>query len=431
MARFFGTSTKTHILQLLAKCELTGYEITMALKEQNVGIEDGDGFLYPILYLMEIQKRISSEEITTRKGTVRRVYKITPWGMMDLDVLEKRMRACMTEPESEESAEDTEDPLEEPTAKPLDETALRTYAADATAGIRSRHVRESIAAEVEAHIADALAAQGGNLNAKAIVASQMGDPARIGKTLRELSSSIRRRPRISRKVWIGCGVTLLVAAALGILAYFWGVFVAECLAIAAAITVLVCLIKFTRVYTKRRRAYKNLTLAAEARGYTICKHQSVLSSIYLLKDTPAISIQTEKTIYKIRFMTVWKKTRILKFRTPYLYQLTTKRGVAMVRTHVPGTWIYFKPKGMTGHTLKLYHTYLVDFDSSLREIPLFDKREDDPNKKQVEVLLLNPAPLRATIAPESADVLLVGGESFRGVIFHDAPGFCEYIRRLK
>ncbi len=410
------------ILEQLIKHEMTGYDLTLALRAGGAAITAGDGYLYPILYMMEQQGLVIVLDIEERRGS-RLYYQATPEGHVHYKELRQRYIAAHTVSDTAEEFVPAETPVETRTAATLPARDLPQYL---TEGLKKRSLRGFFTRVYEEHIDCAM--QHGE--ASSAVVAALGDPDELAQALQDATTAFTRRPVIGKRTLLFGGIGLLVAAALVGLYFLWGVFVLEVLGIAALVFVGFLLFRFFRVWLKRRRAFHALAKASEANGYTIYRHQSVLGSIFRLREIPTLTIEGNGTAYKIRFVSAWRRLRILKFLSPYFYQVVNVRGIAMVPAHRSMRMaMFFKPRTASGGVFNLYYTEIVEYDRSFKAVPLYLKHDDPTDVRQVEVLLLNPVPLRATIKVGGSETTLVGGELYDGVIIHDAPGFCDYLAR--
>ncbi len=409
-----------HILQILSEGEMTGYALARALCARDIVIEGGDGYLFPILYMMEQQKLVRT--IRVKGETASLSYGITAIGDMQLRQAENR-RAAAQDLSAEDEVLDRAAPASDISIEALTPDQLPQAL---TCDLRDRRARARFEEAYRTYIAEAR--RDGAEDAE--ILSRLGDFASLRSALSDAVSAFEMRPMISPRVWLFGGIGLLLAGA-GVGLYFlWGVFVLECLAILAGVVILVGFFRFARIGMKRRRAYRTLQRVAEECGFTFCREQSILSSVFRMKTTPAITIKTPEKTYLVRFVGVWKRLRVLHFLSPYIYQIASVKGIAVAPTHPSIRFaLYFKPKNMSGSLFRLYHTDLAEFDVSCHTLPLYEKRDLPEDGAVQEVLILNPVPMRATYA-EGTGHTIVGGETLGGVLFHDTPGFADYLRRL-
>ncbi len=412
------TSLTYFILRALSAREMTGYELTAALHADGAPIEKGDGYLYPILYLMEETELLSSFE---DDSCARRYFRITPFGLMRLSEMQEQISVNREAPSEEEEVLDT-------VSADHEEVSLSEFAVEVSRDIPRKKLQKHFAGLYTAHIEDACNAG----QSEGDVAAALGDPATLRQALCDVTNAVGKRVIVSPRFWMLSGIALLFIAAVVGLYFLWGIFVVEVAAIVAGVFVAAFLFRFFRTYHKRARAYRQLKRAAAENGYTLKKRQTVFSSVFWTRPYPSVVLERGDSTYHIRFVGAWKRLRILKFLSPYFYQISTMKGVAVAPTRpIVGHAFYFKPKGMKGDLFKLYHTDLVEFDGSFRSLPLYEKRHLPVDHTVTEVLLLNPVPMRATYRAGNTEHTIVGGENLGGVLFHDVPGFCEYLRRGK
>ncbi len=408
-----------YILEALSVCEMTGYDLTRALHANGHPIDKGDGFLYPVLLLMEqggLVRRISEK---TASGDRHLYYGVTPLGLYHYK--KERAKHILSQFDPEETGTQ---PTKSATKTDLSISALPAYLTTAVPG---RKTRRRFLAEYTAHFAAARAAG----EEDAAILAAFGEVSAISDALTDAATAYEKRVKVKPRTWVLLGVGTLVVALISVLWILWGEFVPQCLAIIGSILAVFYIYRLTRTYIKRRRAYRLIKRVAEECGYTYTKHQSVASSLRKVKAAPAITVKAGNTVYKIRFVAAQNRRKILKFRSPYLYQIFTQRGIALARTHRSPLAIYFKPPQMSSKgVFSLYHTYLVEFDGPINSVPVYEKRNDSVDFKHAEVLLFNPVPMRVEYL-KSGETTLAGGETHDGVLLHDAPGFSEYLRRTK
>ncbi len=407
------------ILHALMSCEMTGYELICALRAGKAPVEEGDGYLYPFLLLLEQQGLVRSFTVKEKGGMPHRYYSITALGLYHYrNTREKRNLSQFDLPE-------TSTPPRSP--RPATGVTPAELPKRITASVSGRKLKKRFLNAYTTHIADARAAG----ESDDAILSSFGDVSEIASAAAEFSTAFQKHVRLKPRVWLYLGAGVLLAALFVGIWFMWQEFLLEISAIIGGILAAIWLFRITRAYLKRRRAYRLIEKAAEECGCQAHRRQSILSSVFKTKTHPSMTVKSDDALYKIRFVTAWNRRKILKFRSPYVYQVFTMRGIAMAYTHRSPFSVYFKPRNMSsGGILKLYHTYLVEFDGPVSQLPVYEKRHDDNTTKQIEVVLLNPAPMRAAYV-KSSETTLVGGETIDGVMLHDAPGFSEFLRRTK
>ena len=92
--------------------------------------------------------------------------------------------------------------------------------------------------------------------------------------------------------------------------------------------------------------------------------------------------------------------------------------------HAP-PWRRFLP--WAGRTLEIADEYALDAIA----LPTLERRHDPLEKEVHEVLIFNPAPMRAFYREGTTEVELLGGEQKDGVWLHDIVSFGTMLRRLR
>ena len=89
----FKGCSKTIILQLLARQQLHGYEISVKLKEASYGeLDITEGSLYPILHSLEADKCIEANWEISKGNRKKKVYSLTTKGRKSLKAKTKEWR---------------------------------------------------------------------------------------------------------------------------------------------------------------------------------------------------------------------------------------------------------------------------------------------------------------------------------------------------
>ena len=77
------------ILKIISKKDIYGYEMNLKLKEY--GIETvSDGTIYPLLLKLQKQELIVGEMRNSPEGPMRKYYKLTDKGKIQLNIFEKQ-----------------------------------------------------------------------------------------------------------------------------------------------------------------------------------------------------------------------------------------------------------------------------------------------------------------------------------------------------
>jgi len=88
-----AASSKPIVLSILAGGEDYGYQIIQKVKEVSGGeVEWSDKMLYPLLHRMEKERFLASRWKITPEGRLRRYYRITEKGRLELDSERRRWR---------------------------------------------------------------------------------------------------------------------------------------------------------------------------------------------------------------------------------------------------------------------------------------------------------------------------------------------------
>ncbi len=387
------------LLCILAKKEGHPAAILTEMKKRSMVFPEGNGFLIPLLYLLEREGLISSRSADLGEGK-RRLYSITPYGLLYL----KKGDGLETEAPS-----DNKNISAQKFTSNFDEL-LRSE-------IRDRRAKKRLLQDVRDYTTD-------------VGVDNFGDPnalcARMGEIVREKGEQLSLRVVLTT-----VGISLLVVGAVVLLWLAWGVFVPQCIGIVLGAYLLLRLIKGCRILTKRAKAIRKIVRIAKDAGYTVEKKETALGSLLLKHPYPTLVLRGGDTAVKIRFAAATARVQIIRFESPFIYQRVNLRGLAMGVMHpFFRRASFFRPKGMNGSLFQLTYTDLVEFEKGMVALPILDKRFDGGLATR-EVVLLNPPPMKVLYRDGGQESELVGGEIKDGVEINDVFGFCCAIAKAK
>ena len=303
-----------------------------------------------------------------------------------------------------------------------------------TASIRDKKQKSEVAREYEDHIYDAMQNYmlGGMTEEDAFseVCEDLGDIDEIAATLGDVHNQDKipadvRRENILRWSIIGVvGVTLY-----GLLLWAWDIFVLQMTILIVGIILAVNLIILSSAYHKRRRAMKTVRRYAKENGYQIQANRTVYTSILYAADQPSVILENDTQYIKVRFLATLHKNRVLHFLGRNVYTTGAKLGALMIT--VPFNvgfqstmWMRFIP---WKRVVEISEELPVDAVA----LPTLERRHDPLEKEVHEVLIFNPAPMRAFYREGTTEVELLGGEQKDGVWLHDIVSFGTMLRRLR
>ncbi len=311
---------------------------------------------------------------------------------------------------------------------------LRRLTARLTKDIRSKSEKTAVAREYEDHIYDAMQNYmlGGMREEEAFAAAveDLGDIEEIAVFLSDVHNQNKipaevRRENILRWSIIGIvGVTLY-----GLLLWAWDIFVLQMTILIVGIILAVNLIILSLAYHKRRRAMKSIRRYAKENGFWIQANRTVYTSILYAADKPSVILENDTQYIKVRFLATLHKNRILHFLGRNVYTTSARIGMLAIATpfgvgfHAP-PWRRFLP--WSGRTLEIAEEYAVDAIA----LPTLERRHDPLEKEVHEVLIFNPAPMRAFYREGTTEVELLGGEQKDGVWLHDIVSFGTMLKRM-
>ena len=210
--------------------------------------------------------------------------------------------------------------------------------------------------------------------------------------------------------------------------YNWIVFLGEIALYVLAGVMIYFLYRYLRTVNKRMKAVKNIKKSAELAGFRCKKTGSYLNFDCHNMETCFV-LTRGLTQYKVRFLTTFKKNRTLRFLAPDAYVSEKEFGYIILNTRniVSIMWAkMFKPKNIPGDLLKWVHTVNVTFPSNT----IYTKGVEVLQSGNVhEIVILNPVPLKAYYLDKTIWKLVVGGETWQNLSFHDISTFCSMIER--
>ncbi len=210
--------------------------------------------------------------------------------------------------------------------------------------------------------------------------------------------------------------------------YNWIVFLGEIALIVLAGVMIYFLYRYLRTVRKRVKAVKNLKKSAERGGFKCKKVGSYLNFDCHNMETCFV-LTKGLTQYNVRFLTTFWKNRTLRFFAPDAYVSEKNAGYILLNTKGGNflSWAkIFKPKNIPGDLLKWIHTETFAFPSKT----IYTKGVEVLQSGNVhEVVILNPVPLKVFYLDKTKWTMIVGGETWQNLSFHDISTFCSMIER--
>lgn len=312
---------------------------------------------------------------------------------------------------------------------------LRRLTRALTASIRDKKQKSEVAREYEDHIYDAMQHYmlGGMTEEDAFseVCEDLGDIDEIAATLGDIHNQDKIPADVRRENILRWSIIGVVSVTLyGLLLWAWDIFVLQMTILIVGIILAINLIILSSAYHKRRRAMKSICRYAKENGFRIQANRTVYTSILYAADKPSVILENDTQYIKVRFLATLHKNRVLHFLGRNVYTTSARIGMLAIATpfgvgfHAP-PWRRFLP--WAGRTLEIADEYALDAIA----LPTLERRHDPLEKEVHEVLIFNPAPMRAFYREGTTEVELLGGEQKDGVWLHDIVSFGTMLRKLK
>ena len=304
-----------------------------------------------------------------------------------------------------------------------------------TASIRDKKQKSEVAREYEDHIYDAMQNYmlGGMTEEDAFseVCEDLGDIEEIAVMLGDIHNQDKIPAEVRRENILRWSIIGVVSVTLyGLLLWAWDIFVLQMTILIVGIMLAVNLIILSSAYHKRRRAMKTVRRYAKENGYQIQANRTVYTSILYAADKPSVILENDTQYIKVRFLATLHKNRVLHFLGRNVYTTATQSGMLAMPTPFgvgfhSAAWMRFMP--MKTRLVEISEEIPIDAVT----LPTLERRHDPRDKEVHEVLIFNPAPMRAFYREGTTEVELLGGEQKDGVWLHDIISFRTMLRKLK
>ena len=311
---------------------------------------------------------------------------------------------------------------------------IKKMTAQLTKDIRQKSEKAAVAREYEDHIYDAMQNYmlGGMTEEDAFseVCEDLGDIDEIAATLGDVHNQDKIPADVRRENILRWSIIGVVSVTLyGLLLWAWDIFVLQMTILIVSIILAVNLIILSSAYHKRRRAMKTVRRYAKENGYRIQANRTVYTSILYAADKPSVILENDTQYIKVRFLATLHKNRVLHFLGRNVYTTGAKLGALMIT--VPFNvgfqstmWMRFIP---WKRVVEISEELPVDAVA----LPTLERGHDPLEKEVHEVLIFNPAPMRAFYREGTTEVELLGGEQKDGVWLHDIVSFGTMLRRMR
>ena len=303
-----------------------------------------------------------------------------------------------------------------------------------TASIRDKKQKSEVAREYEDHIYDAMQNYmlGGMTEEDAFseVCEGLGDIDEIAATLGDVHNQDKIPADVRRENILRWSIIGVVSVTLyGLLLWAWDIFVLQMTILIVGIILAVNFIILSLAYHKRRRAMKSICRYAKENGFRIQANRTVYTSILYAADKPSVILENDTQYIKVRFLATLHKNRILHFLGRNVYTTGAKIGALLIT--VPFNLGFQSTMWMRFIPWKRVVEISDDFPVDAIALPTLERRHDPLEKEVHEVLIFNPAPMRAFYREGTTEVELLGGEQKDGVWLHDIVSFGTMLRKLK
>ena len=311
---------------------------------------------------------------------------------------------------------------------------LRRLTRALTASIRDKKQKSEVAREYEDHIYDAMQNYmlGGMREEAAFRAAceDLGDIDEIAVTLGDIHNQDKIPADVRRENILRWSIIGVVSVTLyGLLLWAWDIFVLQMTILIVGIILAINLIILSSAYHKRRRAMKTVRRYAKENGYQIQANRTVYTSILYAADKPSVILENDTQYIKVRFLATLHKNRVLHFLGRNVYTTGAKIGALLIT--VPFNLGFQSTMWMRFIPWKRVVEISDDFPVDAIALPTLERRHDPLEKEVHEVLIFNPAPMRAFYREGTTEVELLGGEQKDGVWLHDIVSFGTMLRRLR
>lgn len=212
----------------------------------------------------------------------------------------------------------------------------------------------------------------------------------------------------------------------------WMIFLGKCLLLIAAVVVLVLLFRRLSILIKRCIAARRIEKIAKISGYEVERKRFKFLRIGK-KNAPTAYVLTKKNRkIHVHFIATEGKARILRFFAPDAYAIEKTVGFFALNTENAfslSTAKMFKPKNMSGSTLQWAHTDGTDLPVGTVRLRGMEDIEQNKTCGIEDVIILNPAPMKAFYLAANSWQPIVGGETIFGIGYHTVESFCSTLKR--
>ena len=314
---------------------------------------------------------------------------------------------------------------------------IKKLIAQLTKDIRSKSEKSAVAREYEDHIHDAMQNYmlGGMREEEAFRAAcdDLGDIEEISGLLGDVHNQDKIPADVRREIMIKRTILGVVFGALYLfLLIVWDIFVVQMTVLIVGLVLAINLWILLSACHKRRRAMKSIRKYAKENGYRMQVNSTVYTSIWRAADKPSVILENDTQYIKVRFLATLHKNRVLHFLGRNAYLVTHTYGNALLaRSLCHPIWMYLRPYNIIPASRSGIVMMTADYEENAYALPTLERRHDPRDKEIHEVLIFNPAPMRAFYREGTTEVELLGGEQKDGVWLHDIVSFGTMLRNLK
>lgn len=197
---------------------------------------------------------------------------------------------------------------------------------------------------------------------------------------------------------------------------------------ALAIFLVVKSYKYVRGFVKRRSLLKRIKKICKAQGYDLSYTKSALLSVFKPSNRPEIRIAAGGKEYRIRFFAALKSRDTYTLTDIGSYYTTSNLKPSLMSHGHPVSCVPMNKE--ESRKLRLPFIYQAK-DNYVKAIHESASTENEPQSEAVNILCINPVPVKLEIVKTNRPEPVFDGDMFKGHIIYSGHGLCKFLDSLQ
>ena len=186
--------------------------------------------------------------------------------------------------------------------------------------------------------------------------------------------------------------------------------------------------KYIRGFVKRYRLLKRIKKICKARGYDLSYDKSALFSVFGSAKQQEMRIIADGKAYRIRFIAALKRKDTYTFTEVDNYYTSNNFNPILLSHGYPASYMVMNRDENRKLRLPFVYRASNHYVKSVHEGTA--TKETEPDEGTVNILCVNPVPIKLEIVKTNRPVQAFDGDVFHGYTIYSGQGLCKLLAGL-